>query len=103
VAVVFILFVALIQGTVLLLAHQAAEVSVAAAARRVALGRQVADAELAAELVASVPGAAEVEARVDRRRRVAAAWARIAIRPPGPIFGAVAFEVSAEVPVVVAP
>lgn len=103
VAVVFILFTVIAQLSVALLAHQVAEAAVASAAREVSLRPGFSDQQLLADLTATVPGARDIEAGIVRDGRLARAWARVEVVPPGPLFRSFEFWVEAEVPVVVTP
>jgi predicted TIM-barrel enzyme len=103
IAIVFTLFTVAVQSAVLVLARQAAEAVVATSARRVASGSAMTGWQLGDALRRVVPAVAASEAQVTVNGGVATAWARISLTPPGPMLGAITFEVDAEVPLVVEP
>lgn len=103
VAVVFFLFVALVQSAILLLSHEAAEATVAAAARTASFGTELDTSAVRTSILDAVPGAAEAVVGVRYQGGLAIVWAEVLVLPPGPVVVPARFLVDAEVPVVVDP
>lgn len=106
IAIVFILFIVLAQAATALLAHRTAQGVVAASAARLAIAPGGFDAErqrVRTELSALVPGADGVDVDVDVGTRMATVTGRFAFVPPGPLFGGLVMEVTADAPIVVEP
>ncbi len=105
-AVAFLLLTLIAQAGLAVVARNAAEGAVAAAARRAArpgsdLGSVA--AQLRSTLAATVPGV--TEPRSDVGRDGAAAWATASFRwsPPGPAWLPIRISVAAETPVLAPP
>jgi hypothetical protein len=99
---VFLLFLALVQLAVLLLAHQGADAVVSDAARRSAAGLAVTEESVEVAL-ARMPGVLSADSRVGGDRLVAEVRGSLEFAPPGPRFGTLRIEVVAHAPRVAAP
>ncbi len=105
-AVAFLLLTLLAQAGLAVVARNAAEGAVAAAARRAARpGSDLGDvqAQLRATLAATVPGVTETQSNVHRDRTRARATASFRWTPPGPAWLPLRIAVAAETPMLAPP
>lgn len=105
-AFVFVLIAMIVQVAFVVVARDAAQTAVTAAARRSGRPNADLDAErirLADDVAAIVPGATEVTASIDVGR--AEATARVSIRwaPPGPDLIPITLHADASAPLVIPP
>ena len=95
----------LVQMSVAMTAHAVAEATVAASARRVALGADplTETARLTQAIETIVPGSSDVDADVIVTTHLARVTARFSWTPPGPVFTELEIATSVEVPRAVPP
>lgn len=105
-AVLFLLLIVLAQGAFFLVARSSASAAAGAAARRAALPEANAQVEanrLTTDVLATVPGARDVVARVSIEEETIEATVSFRWTPPGPDLMPVVVKVSSHAPQVVPP